>query len=474
MKRSIFSSTTARLTSAAIAERALLGAVTFLATILLGRWAGPEELGLFAIFFPLLFVAIAFQESLIIVPYTVYASSHEGGDQRRRYLGSVLIHTGILGLILACLFLGATAWLAAKGANSFASLSLVLAAATPCVLLREFARRIVYADRKPAAAVVISGGVGALQLALMGALYASARLSAATAFGAIALSSLAGGLIWLALNWQSIQCRGAQVTQSFLQNWKLGGWNVATQVGEIVRTQMFPWLLAAAADEKTVGLYAACAVVAALPTPLQNALSNYLVPELVHVQKITGVAAVNRLTWQATAWLAGIMGAFCIFVAALSGRLVPWIYGDEFAGFAGTAHALIVVSVSQLFTGASLPAARALLVFKRPEQVCASHVAGVAANFALGVPMVVAWGIVGAAYAAFVGSALKAGLVMWWYHRQVSALQAEAPSNAGFPAAPRVASPVDPKLHSPASPCEGIPARMSSRPFAEAVAGDAL
>ena len=62
--------------------------------------AGPEQLGTFSLFFPLVFIAIALQESLITAPYTVFAADHDG-DARRRYLGSVLIHTLVLGGVLA-------------------------------------------------------------------------------------------------------------------------------------------------------------------------------------------------------------------------------------------------------------------------------------------------------------------------------------------------------------------------------------
>ena len=91
-----FNRTTATRTGAAIFERALLGATTFLVTILLGRWGGPDELGLFIIFFPLLFIAIALQESLITAPYTVYIANRDDPADRRAYLGGVLNHTVIL------------------------------------------------------------------------------------------------------------------------------------------------------------------------------------------------------------------------------------------------------------------------------------------------------------------------------------------------------------------------------------------
>jgi O-antigen/teichoic acid export membrane protein len=388
-------------------------------TILLGRWGGPAELGLFAIFFPFVFIAIAFQESLIIVPYMIYATTHPEGEARRRYLGSVLIHTAFLNVAVALVFGIGAVWFAYDAFEPYAVASLTLAAAVPCVLLREFARRIVYAERRPDLAVVISGSVGAMQVAAMAALYAAGYLTAASSFAAMGISSIVGGVAWLYWNRREIQLRGASVRDSFRMNWTLGGWSLGTQLSDIVSKHMFPWLLILVSDEKTVGVFAACAVVASLPLPLHHALSNMLVPELVHLQHREGVRSARRLMRQATGLLTGVMFAFFLAVAVLSGSLLPWIYGDKFAGFAGTAQTLIVLAAAQLINGASLPASRALLVFRRPKEIFTAQVVGIVANLALGVPMVAYWGIVGAAYATFTGSALRAGLIAWWYVQQV-------------------------------------------------------
>ena len=126
---------TAIRTGAAIVERALLGAATFLVTIMLGRWGGPQELGLFIIFFPLLFIAIALQESMITAPYTVYLADHEHADERRRYLGSVFSHTAILSALVSALFAAGAIGMWLLGFSSFAIVAAVLAPVAPCVLL---------------------------------------------------------------------------------------------------------------------------------------------------------------------------------------------------------------------------------------------------------------------------------------------------------------------------------------------------
>jgi O-antigen/teichoic acid export membrane protein len=428
-----FNRLTATRTGAAILERALLGAATFLVTIMLGRWGGPQELGLFILFFPLLFIAIALQESLITAPYTVFSAEHEDAAERRRYLGSVLTHTAILSMIAAALFAAAAIMLWALNYRPSATVAAVLSLAAPCVLLREFARRVVYAELKPETAIAISGSVSALQLAMMAGLHLAGRLDAASSFAAMGLSSLVVAAAWLMLNRSAIQFRDTPASEAFRQNWVLGQWSVATQVGEIVRTQMFPWLLAIVADRTTVGIFAACAVIAALPTPLHVALSNILLPQFVQLRRAGGVAAADRLVWQATGWLTAVMAAFFVVVVVTSAWIVPWVYGPAYVG---TQQALIVLTLAQVVAGVSLPAARALFVLQRPDQVFASHLAGIVANIALGLPMAYRWGFEGAAYATLVGAVLKAVLGMWWYHVEVRAQLTSSRAGASPPPEP--------------------------------------
>ena len=263
------------------------------------------------------------------------------GRARRRYLGGVLAHSNILSALLAFIAgICAVAFLRLDDAT-YAYASMALMWAVPCVLLREFARRIVYAEMKPEDAVAISGMTGVMQLALMVTLQAMGRLNAMTCVAALGVSSLLGGGVWLYRRRSAFQLRDVPIRETFKLNWTIGKWSFATQVGEIVRTQMFPWLLAVVADNTTVGVFAACAAIAALPTPLHVAVSNLLIPQFVHAEKEGGVAAAHRLMWQATCWLTAVMLPFCLVVAVLGDRLILWVYGSTFLVVPGVGHALI-------------------------------------------------------------------------------------------------------------------------------------
>lgn len=412
MKLTSFNLTAAKRTAMAVADRGLLGAVTFLTSIVLGRSGGPGELGLFALFFSLVFFALSLQESLIIAPFSIYAASRADGEERRRYLGGVFADSCKLGAIVAALFAAGAAGLWMIQWSQAASISLILAVAAPCILLREFARRIVYTDFRPDLALVISGVVSALQLAFLGALFASGKLTAATSFGAMGLSSLIGGAGWLVANRRSIEFAPDSNRLWRLEHWLIGRWLLAAQASEIARINMLPWLLALVTDETTVGIYAACAFVASLPTPLHVAISNTLLPEMAHLERRSGFSATDRLVRQATGWLTAIMVAYVAAILVVSPRLVPWIYGDKFSN---TQHTLIVLAITWAITGATLPMARGLLVIKGADKGFWSQLIGIAANLVLGIPMVMRWGAPGAAYAALIGSILKGGLGCYWY-----------------------------------------------------------
>jgi O-antigen/teichoic acid export membrane protein len=432
---------TAILTCAALADRALIGVATFLATVLLGRWAGPEELGLFSLLFPAVFAAIALQESLITAPYTCYAARHAAADERRDYLGSVLAHSWILSAVTAVIAGVASIVAYGAGGRSYVTATAVLALVIPGVLLREFARRVVYADLRPSAAVWVSGGVSAVQLTLMAALHASGRLNAATAFAAMGLSSAVGGGMWLYLNRSSVNFRSTSLRSAFARNWFMGRWTAASQLGEVVRVQMFPWLLALAVDGRSVGIYAACAAVAALSAPLQMALSNMLLPQFAATEERGGIAAANRLMWQATGWVSLALAVWTLAFIAASAVVVPALYGPEYIG---TQWPLVLLLLAQLVGAASMPAARAIVALDRPHLDFISQMAGIAVNFVFGIPLVLWAGITGAAAAALLATSVKAILSAAFYGRELRRrtledLESRIAESTGFKASPNVA-----------------------------------
>src|ERR1051325_11854112 len=55
----------------ALADQAVVSGTSFLTSVLIGRWAGSSQLGIYAIGLSLLISVVAVQNSLISLPYTI-------------------------------------------------------------------------------------------------------------------------------------------------------------------------------------------------------------------------------------------------------------------------------------------------------------------------------------------------------------------------------------------------------------------
>jgi O-antigen/teichoic acid export membrane protein len=411
---------------AAIADRVLLGLAAFLTGVMLGRAGSKAEFGAYMLGMTLVSLAVALQESLISAPYTV--NCRDPSISPKRFLGGAFCHLLLLAGLITGVMVIAALLAAALNFGSLATF-VTLALIVPCILVREFARRINYAELKPRSAVLLSGGVAVLQLGLALVLWMAGWLNSDTCLGVIGLASLGGAITWYLGSRHEMEFDRPAVRDAFVLNWPIARWIFATQISEILRVQIFPWLVALLADTATAGLYGACMAVAALASPLLIALSNIMVPQIVREEEQGGVEAVQLYVRRATIWMVLCMGAYAALLCTVSGAIVPWLYGPEFTG---TGHTLVVLAISQVFLGLGVPSARALMALRRPDKVFWAQLISFAITLALSVPLIAWLGAVGAAYAFAVGAAVKLVATSWAYNgvvrsrRQLAGVAAHA------------------------------------------------
>src|SRR5947209_4562429 len=92
--------------SLAVLDQAVVSGTSFLTTILIGRWCGADELGIYSLGFTLLVTWGCVQESLVALPYTI-RRHRLLRETQAEYAGSVLVHQGLLSA-LALVTLAAT------------------------------------------------------------------------------------------------------------------------------------------------------------------------------------------------------------------------------------------------------------------------------------------------------------------------------------------------------------------------------
>src|SRR5438128_4628311 len=99
----------------ALIDQAVVSGTSFLTTILIGRWCGAGELGVYSLGFSLLVSWGCAQQSLIALPYTIYRHRSRWGTQEE-YAGSALVHNGLLSALALVALAAAGVVLSSVGA----------------------------------------------------------------------------------------------------------------------------------------------------------------------------------------------------------------------------------------------------------------------------------------------------------------------------------------------------------------------
>ena len=69
---------TARSTGLSLLDQTVVSGASFAATILIGRFCGQKELGLYSLGFSLLLIVLAALQTLVMTAYTIHSPSVEG------------------------------------------------------------------------------------------------------------------------------------------------------------------------------------------------------------------------------------------------------------------------------------------------------------------------------------------------------------------------------------------------------------
>jgi len=256
-------------------EQAVVSGTSFATSVLLGRCASRDELGIYYLALSIIFFARGIQEQLVTAPYMIYCCRREG-EALAEYAGSALLHQCGMMLITALVLSGMLALgLTPHGAEASFWL-LVLAA--PLLLMREFIRQICFAHLDLRGAIALDISVSLLQLGAMLGLAALGRL---TVTATIAILSVASGLpavIWLAAKRQPMVGRLRAAVRDLAHNWPFARWALASQILASTAPNVLPWVVAYTHGESETGMLGACTTLVGLSNTFLMGLCNFLAP----------------------------------------------------------------------------------------------------------------------------------------------------------------------------------------------------
>jgi O-antigen/teichoic acid export membrane protein len=386
-------------------DQGLISATSFLCLVLVARWADPAALGIFAFGLSLVAILLAALEALVIRPYNVRLHRAEISVAERT--SQAFWMTLSLGAVSAASLLIASAVNFWAGAQPYVQhVLLALALASPCLLLREFARKHAYAHLRVRSALLISAPACVLTLGMLALLRWNDALTGAHAIAALGIASAVSALIWLVRNeW----LRKSDLAEGWRQSWRLGKWLLAAQAAIQAQAYATPWVTLLMAGASTAGAYAACASIVGCANPLLHGIFNLLIPQSSRALHEGGVTALRQKALRSTLQLAMVMGVFCLALALCGEWLMSLLYPPEYRNYS---HILVILGLAAWAGALGVPASIALAAAERGGAV--AFVVGVTAliNVALIVMLLPRAGLFGAAMATL-GAELVGSLARW-------------------------------------------------------------
>jgi O-antigen/teichoic acid export membrane protein len=392
-----------------VADQAVVSGTSFLTTLMIARYSGAGQLGLYAVGISLLLSLVAFQDSLILQPYTI---------QRHAEQQKLIEHTGA-SLVLSTLFsagsvvaliLVAVGFLLWGGEPEMVVVTGVVAGIIPFALTREFARRVAFAKLEMGRVLLLDSCVAFLQLLILVWLGASGGMSAPTASGALGVASAITIVGWLYYTRAEFAVRVGHVRTIFKQTWALGKWLLVGRITVQVQGVMTYWIAMFVAGSAVTGLYAACMSVVNFINPLLFALGNVMAPKLVLAWKNGGGPGLWQEAIRNLVLIGAPLAAFSLAILVGGDYAMHFLYqGKEFQGHG---HTLTILALAMLASGSGMPASFGLATMGRPRAIVVVGVISAILSGILIYLLMMKWGLLGAAYGLFVGNVV--GTVGRW------------------------------------------------------------
>jgi O-antigen/teichoic acid export membrane protein len=385
----------------ALLDQAAVSAASFLTTVLIGRFAHPENLGLFSLAWSIVLGLLALQMSLLTTPYAVHR--HRSDINPRTYAASTIVmQLTMLTLVVVALIAAA---LLTSGVVRVAAWAMLFA--TPLLLLREFARRMAYARLSVGSALAIDLPVVIAQLGAVALLAKYEALTGMTALFAVGAAAGIGAIVGCLSLRRHITFDRAALSPDVRRSWSFGRWIAASQLLEVANTHGTFWLVAAVLGTESTGVYAACLAIVMLCNPFMLAVGNVLTPRAAQVLARDGKPALRRLIFRAIAMLIGVMSIFCVTVCFGGEWVVQMLYGDEYRG-----HGVVIAVLSLTFFCGALSMAfnDGMRALGRADMEFRATVLDTLLTIGLGLVGLMSFGLFGLACASLAGSVAALGL----------------------------------------------------------------
>ncbi|MEX2175329.1 MAG: lipopolysaccharide biosynthesis protein [Pirellulaceae bacterium] len=397
-------------------DQGVVSGTSFATSVILGRLCAKEDLGVYYLALSIVFFVRGIQEQLVSAPYMIYCSRKEG-TALERFAGSSLAHQCVL-LVAASLTLAVLTPLGILPAGLQGVMWLLLAAA-PLLLMREFVRQLLFAHLDMRAAIALDVSVAAIQLAGLGLLAGTGRLSLAGTLAVLAISSGLPVVVWLGTKPRRLLVSVRDAISDFLHNWTFARWALASQLLACTAPYVMPWVVALTHGAAQTGMLGACSTLVGLSNMFMMGLCNFLSPKAARAFAAGGLAELQSVLRKTALLFATSLGLVCLVGFTLGEQIAIWVYGPAFAG---TGLIIGVLSLSVLANSMGVTAGNGLWAMERPSANFVADLFSLCVVVVATVTLVPLWGPLGAALATLCGTSSDATVRLWILRRTMREL----------------------------------------------------
>jgi O-antigen/teichoic acid export membrane protein len=389
-------------------DQAVVSLASFAAALVVGRFGGSEQLGIFSVALSLFWLLAGVANALVWTPFTSRAP-HLSSPRSRYYAGSSLIHLAVFGGVVAVLLLavGAISWTEAEW------LWPMCAALTPftlLVLLREHLRRYLFAHLSTRSLLGIDVPIALGQLFVLAALVVWGRVSFATALWAMAAPNL-WCFVWIVRHRERFRFERRRALLDWSYNFAFGRWLLVVSVAWLLGEASFQWLVGWFHGERVLGQLSAPWRTVMFVNPIMLTVQNLLRSQLSNRTAEAGPEALRGETLRATGRVALGFGALLFVIGVRGGGLVELLFGSEFAGLGPV---VVSLCVGVFFHVLTFPVEAALAAIQAGRALLAASLVRLALILTTGVPLIIHFGPLGVGIALSIASC-GAGAVAWWH-----------------------------------------------------------
>jgi O-antigen/teichoic acid export membrane protein len=401
----------------AICDQGVVSLTNFATGVIIGRMCGRAELGIYALAWTLMTQATEFSATITATPYTVF-SPQLSRNQRKLYLGSVLTHQLLLSMIFALVIAAGAALGLWRGLLSYSLTSVITttACAIPFIGLREFVRRVSFAELKVSLAFLVDGIACLAQAGGVLLLLHFSALTASRTYTLLGISSalVAGG--WLFLHWGAFRVDARLCGEDLKRNWCFSKWVLGSSLLFTFVTYLYPWLLAAFHGTSVTGTWAACSAIVALGNPLSLGLSNHVGPQIHNVYAKSGPAAMQRCVYRSSLLFAMLLLPVLLLLVGGGERIVAGVYGKEYAGSSGV---VILLALNMFISALMYPFSRGFFSLDRAKVDTLINIVAFILLLAVGIAAVKSHSAFGAAATLLASSAVAAVIRIGAFAREI-------------------------------------------------------